>query len=198
MDGGNPLLAPPQKLGCLMIPQRKGQPALVSRGLQSGAKWIPSIHIRKAGSISPGFRRFSRKRSLERREMEGGHPILINPWLINGCPCFSGESSLLEVSTPLLRNRFVNPGSTLALEVWCNLSRGLKPKSPPLAAPVRPRPALEAGAHKACGQWRAAALHVREELPLLEAGDGRRGVEASRNLDLDLNPPGSPVAASCP
>ena len=31
------------------------------------------------------------------------NPGLINPWLINrGCPCFSGESSLLEVSTPLL------------------------------------------------------------------------------------------------
>ena len=42
-----------------------------------------------------------------------GHPKLINPWLINrGCPCFSGESSLLEVSTPQLIHRFMNPGST--------------------------------------------------------------------------------------
>ena len=42
-----------------------------------------------------------------------GHPGLINPWLINRCPCFSGESSLLEVGTPLLINRFIIPGSTL-------------------------------------------------------------------------------------
>ena len=41
--------------------------------------------------------------TLPKKKVKGtnGHPGLINPWLINrGCPCFSGESSLLEVSTP--------------------------------------------------------------------------------------------------